>query len=271
MKALKIFIVVIVTLFVSSTTLAFKSSAVISSIPLYFNTNFISSFVAIAKTPLTNSEDTIQDGLQNDYLQQVLSEVLDLKSGKVGEIINLFTEANQNWNWTVQEGILPASYNGTTQLLSGEVLTTLDGTKLSKATNLAVARTMIHEMVHAYLTTYFKYDPVNAAKDYPQILRAWVTQKNPDYNEIQHDEIEKSFVEYIAMALKEYSESMSLSFIDDSVYTDLAWGGLDFKNNSQLTDEDKERIQLRLSAEQLNKVFSEGVPVGITTARYTII
>ena len=190
----------------------------------------------------------------------------------MGEIINLFTGANQNWNWTVQEGILPASYNGTTtQLLSGTVLTTLDGTKLTKATNLAVARTIIHELVHAYLTTYFRYDQVNASKDYPQILRAWQTQKNPDYNQIQHDEIEKSFVEYIAIALKEYSESIGLSYIDDTVYADLAWGGLDFNNNSRLSDEDKERIQLRLSAEQINMKFSEEAPVGIIAARDTII
>ncbi len=271
MKTLRIFIVALITFIVSATTLAFKSGAFASNIPLYFNANIISNFAVVAKNPVINSEDSIRDDLQNDYLQQILVDVLELKSGKVGEIINKFAGENLNWNWTVQEGILPASYNGTTQLLAGTVVTILDGTKLTKATNLAVARTIIHELVHAYLTTYFKYDPLNAAKDYPQILRAWQTQKNPDYNEIQHDEIEKSFVEYIATALKEYSESIGLSSIDDYVYADLAWGGLDFNDNSQLSDEDKERIQLRLSAEQLNMIFSEEAPVGITAARYVII
>ncbi len=68
-----------------------------------------------------------------------------------------------------------------------------------------------------------------------------------------------------------YSENAGLSLSDDTVYTDLAWGGLDFKNNSQLSDEDKERVQLRLSAEQLNIDISEEAPVGITSANNTII
>ncbi len=271
MKTLKPFIVGLITSIVFTTALSLESSASSLNIPLYFNTNFMSNFIAGTKTPVTNSEDTITDGLQNNYLQQVLADVLEPKSSKVGEIIDKFLGANENWNWTLQESTLPANYNGTTQSLLGAVLTTLDGTKLTKATNLAVARTIIHELIHAYLTTYFEYDPVNAAKDYPQILRAWQAQKNPDYNEIQHDEIEKSFVEYIAIALKEYSENIGLSAIDDKVYSDLAWGGLDFKNNSRLSDEDKDRIQLRLSAEQLNMIFDDEAPVGITAARYTII
>lgn len=40
--------------------------------------------------------------------------------------------------------------------------------------------------------------------------------------------------------------------VDDSVYTDLAWGGLDFHNNDQIEEESKLRIQQRLNAEQFN-------------------
>jgi len=40
----------------------------------------------------------------------------------------------------------------------------------------------------------------------------------------------------------------------------MAWGGLDFQNNSTLTDDDKDRIQNRLSAEMSNKRVGDAIP-----------
>ncbi len=96
MKALKSFTIAMVVLFVLATTLAFKSSAFSLNTPLYFNINHISNFAVIAKSTVTNSEDSIRDGLQNDYLQQIFADILDLKSSKIGEIINKFARADQN-------------------------------------------------------------------------------------------------------------------------------------------------------------------------------
>ncbi len=122
---------------------------------------------------------------------------------------------------------------------------------MRNATDLSVARTIIHELVHAHLLLFFKYETINANKEYPGIVKAWYASTAPDYNAIQHEEMAESFVDYIALALKEYSESVNMIF-DDSVYIDLAWGGLDFKNNTNLEEADKKRIQLRLVSEQLN-------------------
>ncbi|MEJ7684035.1 MAG: hypothetical protein WKG06_40520 [Segetibacter sp.] len=121
---------------------------------------------------------------------------------------------------------------------------------------------MIHEMIHAYLTLYFQYNTINANKEYPEIVTAWQASKTPDYNKIQHIEIEKNFVEDIAESLNEFGQNAGLISITESVYHDLAWGGLDFESNVLLTKAEKQRIQYRLSAEQLNTRFDTQTPVG---------
>ena len=206
----------------------------------------------------------IKDELADESLKQILADVIKIKKGKIGEIVSKFLKNTSHWVWIIVEGGLPENVNGQTTLTSDGALTILDYDKLQTATNLAVARILIHEMVHAYLTLYFKYDAINAIMDYPAILNAWATAKDPDLNKIQHDEMERSFIDEIALALDEYSETVGLNKVDKSVYTDLAWGGLDFQNNIKLTGNIKQRIQNRLLAEQLNGSFGGEKPVAFS-------
>ncbi|TAH14515.1 MAG: hypothetical protein EAZ12_00285 [Sphingobacteriia bacterium] len=216
--------------------------------------------------PIYNKEDlfrefdeNIEDSLTNDCLKQILAQIKALKKGKIAEIINKFSGDIPNWNWKLKEGPLDPTKNGRTSLMQGGAETTLDFNKLKNATSLASARTIIHESVHAYLTVYFRYDSQNASKDYPGMVKAWMKSKHPDYNQIQHDQMVFTFVKEIANALKEFGISIGLN-LNDSIYNDMAWGGLDFSNNSNLSDDDKERIQHRLSAEQTNSTFGNEAP-----------
>jgi hypothetical protein len=204
----------------------------------------------------------IKNELENKNLRQVLTDVIKIKEGKIGVIISKFLNNTSHWVWIIGERDLPQNVNGITQLTSDTALTLLDYNKFQYATNLSIAHTIIHEMIHAYLTLYFMYDPVNARKDYPEIFNAWITSKDLDFNRIQHDEIERSFMDDLALALADYSEIVGLTSVDKYVYSDLAWGGLDFQNNIQLTAGIKKRIQNRLSAEQLNEPFGTEEPVG---------
>lgn len=232
---------------------------------------FISPFndyVNVDSKIVTSEDDVaaysggIEDDLVHEGLKQILAGITTLKTGKIGVIIKIFLGNTVNWNWVVSEGTLPKNVNGMTQLASDGAITTVDYDKLKGATNLSVARTIIHEMIHAYLLLYFQNDNINASKDYPEIVIAWQASKKPDYNKIQHAEIEKSFVEDIAESLNEFGQMAGLISVDESVYNDLAWGGLDFESNALLTDSEKERIQYRLSAEQLNTAFDTQTPVG---------
>ncbi len=203
----------------------------------------------------------IKDELEEESLKEILAGVLKLKEGKIGEIINKFLSNTLHWTWMIREGSLPENVNGRTQFTSEGVVTILDFDKLQNATNLSIGRTMIHEMIHAYLTLYFRYDSGKANKDYPAIPVAWMASEDPDLNKIQHDEIERSFINDIASALNEYAKTVGLNDIDEYVYTDLAWGGLDFQSSTQLTADIKKRIQNRLKAEQLNKQVDTEKPV----------
>lgn len=215
----------------------------------------------VAAVKLASGTAGIKNELVDKNLKQILADVIKITKGKIGEIVSKFLSNTSHWVWIIGEDGLPKNVNGQTKLTFDGALTILDYDKLQNATNLSVARTIIHEMIHAYLTLYFKNDAGNASKDYPAILNAWVTSKAPDYNKIQHDEIERSFIVEIALALDEYSETVGLNNVDKYVYTDLAWGGLDFKNNIQLTADIKERIRNRLLAEQLNEAFGTEKPV----------
>lgn len=218
---------------------------------------YVNDVVATKSVPATTG---IKDELGNKNLKQILADVLKIKEGKIGEIVSKFLGNTTYWVWIIDEDDLPENANGETQLMPDGVLTILDYHKLKIASNLSVARTIIHEMVHAYLTLYFRYDAENATRDYPAILNAWVTSTDPDYNEIQHDEIERSFIVEIALALDEYSGIVGLNDVDKYVYSDLAWGGLDFQNNTGLTREIKQRIENRLLAEQYNEPFGTEKP-----------
>ncbi|HLL44380.1 MAG TPA: hypothetical protein VK369_14620 [Segetibacter sp.] len=204
----------------------------------------------------------IKAALEHESFKQVLVEITTLQVGKIGTIISLFLNNSTYWNWFITEGDLPENVNATTQVNSGIAVTTLDYNKLKDATNLSVARTMLHEMIHSYLTLYFQYDGINAKKEYPEVLEAWQASNNPDYNEIQHTEIEKNFVYDIAESLSEYGQNVGLISVDSSIYRDLSWGGLDFESNNLLTQTDKNRIQDRINAEQLSIQFDTQSPVG---------
>ncbi|MBD0352313.1 MAG: hypothetical protein ICV65_14275 [Flavisolibacter sp.] len=227
----------------------------------------VSDLIKIDRATQTNDssvkqETNIKDGLKHNSLKQVLAGIVNLQEGRIGEIIGKFSDANSKWVWIVQEGVLSESINASTTMTTEGVLTILDYNKLKNATQLSVARTIIHELVHAFLTLYFHYDQLNASQDFPLTVLEWRAAENPNYNDIQHAQMEVSFLDDIAQALKVYGSSIGLS-IDDAIYADMAWGGLDFQNNSSLSEVDKERIQNRLKAEQLNMVFLNIMPVGL--------
>ncbi len=196
------------------------------------------------------SAQTVTSYFESDLLTQVLNKVQALQLGKVGAIVDQF-DLTKNWDWIIEEGSLPEYTNAVTQLSTKGAYTIIDMDKLIYATELSIARTIIHEMVHAHLLLSFKYNNVKASLEYPGIVRAWAATLTPDYNAIQHQEMAESFVDDIALALKEYNYNEN-RFTDNSVYTDLAWGGLDFENNESLNDDDRKHIETTLAKAQLN-------------------
>ena len=206
--------------------------------------------IAVLSTPFLSSA-SIKNDLDHIELKEISQQVLELKEGKISDILYGFSIDVKNWNWILEEGVLPENMNAITTFTAEGAVTTFDYNKLAKASNISVARTIIHELVHAYLLLSFQYNSVNAKQLFPGIVKAWNNQSKPDYNEIQHQEMALSFVGDIAFALQEVNERQGV-VADNSIYLDLAWGGLDYQNNESLDFSDKERIQIRLVAAQLN-------------------
>lgn len=214
--------------------------------------NIILSLSLLFAVLVTNvvSAQTVTSYFESELLTQVLHNVQALQLGKVGAIVDKF-DTSKNWDWIIEEGSLPEYTNAVTQMSAKGAYTVIDMDKLKFATELSIARTIIHEMVHAHLLLSFLYNNVNASLEYPGIVRAWAATLTPDYNAIQHQEMAESFVDDIAMSLKEYNNNEN-RFTDSSVYTDLAWGGLDFENNESLNEDDRKHIETTLAKAQLN-------------------
>jgi len=154
-----------------------------------------------------------------------------------------------HWQWTLKNGTLEPSINATTVKGTEGALTTFDLGKLQTASSLSLARTIIHELVHAYLLVYFKHEGLNAREEYPQVMEAWSKSKKPDLNKIHHQVMETVLIGDIAAALKEFSDMYNVP-ADRQLLMDVAWGGLDYRKNRSLSKLDKARIQKTILGEQ---------------------
>lgn len=211
----------------------------------------------------TAFDDKIKDSLKHDCLIKLFNAIKNLKSGNIATIISNLSGAIPSYNWTISEGTLAAKVNGLTTYKAGVASTKIDYDKLKGATDIAVIRTMIHEAIHAYLSTYFYNDLANFSKTYPQQLEYFLQSKSPDLNDAQHVVMAKAFIADIASASKAVAKSLGYNNIDDLTFEDLAWGGLtDTKAFQSLSADDQKRINDRVTAEQTNIVTNEAYPEG---------
>ncbi|MGB4774941.1 MAG: hypothetical protein WBP45_07215, partial [Daejeonella sp.] len=189
----------------------------------------------------------IDDSQLSPCMKAVLAYVKSLSNGSVATIIKKFSGTMPGYNWTIKDGTLPPFTNGSTNPLyssiTGTVTTIFDSQKFINGSDLAVARTILHESVHAYLVAYFKNDNATYMLDYGKLLDKWNNVKNASANDYQHDLITKNFVADIGIALKEYGMNRGYN-LSDQFYQDLAWGGLESTNAFiNLSNSDKNRIK----------------------------
>ncbi|TDQ23732.1 hypothetical protein [Tenacibaculum caenipelagi] len=111
----------------------------------------------------------------------------------------------------------------------------LNGNNLSQRTVLGLARTLIHETIHAEM--YRKLRSVNynvSINDFPGIYDYYRRHKN-----WQHEQMAAHYVETIVDMLKEFDNSQN----SNTLYIDLAWEGL--QNTvawNNLSSSEKDRI-----------------------------
>lgn len=202
-----------------------------------------------------NFEDQIDDSNMKPCLKAILNNLKNVTSG-VGSIVTTFAGNTPGYNWEVKDGTLsgqtastdpPANYNSTT----GTITTTFDSQAWLNATDLSWARTMLHESVHAYLSSYYKINRPNWIATYPQMVQDWATLQN--WNDVQHEEISRSLINPIATALEDYGISQGYN-LGQQFYEDMAWGGLQGTNVfNSLSQADKSRILDTIATELTGK------------------
>lgn len=136
---------------------------------------------------------------------------------------------------------MPANTYGDTNSLydvaTQSVTTSFDATKWSNATDLSIARTMLHESIHAYLIAYFainlKY-ALSPNATFGDMMIAFQTiaktGQDPDLNVLHRNEMAQGgngngWIGDIAWSLKQYGIKQGYK-LSDQFYMDMAWGGL---------------------------------------------
>lgn len=146
-------------------------------------------------------------------------------------------------------------------------------------TDLSVATTMAHEVIHAYLISLLEeYKDCGASGicDFPTIYDAYVQRQisnNPNPNltvDEHHELIAKNYVYAIASTIQEFHTGQYTDYPYQN-YLDMAWGGLDgtfiFNKDFPNDPNDKnykyrERIFARINTEKLGTQYGINSPIG---------
>ncbi len=146
---------------------------------------------------------------------------------------------------TVREGIVPVRYNretdtyeqpnaSTTTTTAGDIIITLHQPCLNSATDLAVARTLLHESMHAYFT-WGLASPLAVGNENFQLTHTLLYDANGsqlgNQNVAQHDQIVSGYAGEMAAVLFNYASTNNIRPQGDynsllQYCTDLTWGGL---------------------------------------------
>lgn len=172
-------------------------------------------------------EEKIIDDELDPCMQTIVQDLKGIETG-VGKIIQKFAGETPGYNWELKSGSLGGSnavtsqrYNSTT----GTVTTTFDPQRFINATDLSLARTILHEAVHAYIVAYFGNDYLGAKKKFPEFIEDFSKGEYPTRNDTDHAEFVRNYVEDISYALQQFGQGKGYS-ISSTDYQKLAWGGL---------------------------------------------
>jgi len=216
-------------------------------------------------------EDKIDDSNLKPCMKNVMNEIKDLNSG-MSWVIQRFASHGYNgfldffipnYNWSLSNGSLPNGFNGLTlpryDSQQKQVNTTIDDSKFTNASDLAIAKTLLHEAIHAHLVVWDYTNGGNISaqqKDYPDLVNDYLNGVSID--DAQHAEMFRSFLGDLANSLKEFGIKRGYN-LDSQFYEDLAWSGLaEDKNGTEYSwftnafpnQNDRNRIKNTGSIEQ---------------------
>jgi len=225
-------------------------------------------------------EQIIKDASLPDCLKNIIDnliadeEYLDLgdmdtsvleQLNLAGHIMNIFNNSD-NYYLTFKMDNLGTDINGNpknaetnpsaSSSVPGnfDIVITLDTDYVSNATDLALARTIIHESLHAYLTYITQEDFISTMAI--RLVSLSLSLGN-DPNQAQHIEMSNNFVDAIALALENWHNS---PLTNNEYYQYLSWSG------SMLTTDAFLELSSTFQTNCINANFAEGSASNISTS-----
>lgn len=205
----------------------------------------------------------ISDGLP-PCVQSNLASLQNLSGNDIGGLFKFFTNT-PNTSWVITTGAIANTpsgkqVNALTSIFAGMpadfLQTTLNTAFTSKATNVAITKTLIHESLHAYLYRWTYSRGMNVNGTTSQLVDAYLASTYPNDIVGQHDAM-SSFVNQMASALQASFPNLDLSSGDYA--RNLFWAGLtETDAYASLPDTQKNIISSINTAEVLSSPSARG-------------
>jgi hypothetical protein len=236
-------------------------------------------------------EDQIEDSQLDECTKGVLAKLKNLNQSDIANMIKRFSAPGSIFNINMATGQVSNQNNlAETKPVSGSNFDInmvfkenyINGFgNPSPLTDLSVATTMAHEVIHAYLISLLEENKTCGALgicDFPTVYDAYVQQQiDKDITkailpDAHHELIAKNYVYSIASAIQEFHTGQSVdSGFPSQVYLDMAWGGLQgtYIFNKDYPDDpnhknykDRERIFARINTEKIGSQYGVNSPIG---------
>ena len=200
----------------------------------------------------------------------IFTELKDLNQNGLKRIIKTFGIPDSFYDWKIETKtpLIDSSNDAETDwvrdtdgnAISNTYITFINPTFKNTATKNGITRTVLHELIHAFLLSQLDGLPngntnqTQFKNNFPLLWSSYIDQDcSCTANEAHHEAIAQLFVNTLAAGLKEWDNSQN----DDKYYKDLAWGGLSetdiFKNTNSLTNDERLRISRTNLAEDKNQ------------------
>lgn len=258
-------------------------------------TNNIGGGAGGGNTASTNADiaAAIQKKINADKLDACTKAVLDklknLKQADIAAMIQRFNPGGSIFNINMSTGkvVFPTNLAETSKVSGSNTDISMIFSEdyiygkgnINPPTDLSVATTMAHEVIHAYLISQleqYKSTGTSGICDFPTVYDAFVQQKITNNKNIlpdaQHELIARDYVNAIASTIEEFHTGQPVtSGYPRQVYVDMAWGGLQNtyifnktypENPNHKNYKDRERIIARINTEKLGSVYGINTPVG---------
>jgi hypothetical protein len=211
-------------------------------------------------------------GITKPCQKDIVKDLISTSSPFINAIKNTFDSSN-NINVNFSNGNIPGGnaytnpfYIGNSQ--SHTISIRFDDTYLNSATNLSIATTTLHELVHAYLMNlYISGKLVSTNSEYNNLLNAFMAfyeKQVPDTFDTLDNEIHNAMEDFISkMANSLYNYAKLKNIPDSADYCEqLAWGSMYGTNLFQTVLTSQQQIDYGNSAaiEQENFAGAKGSP-----------